>query len=200
MKLIYTFFFLFICYTAFGQKKPDYSVRKIRITDTDRTILAEIIPINSSPEPQSGLTYYWYATNKVHTLQGGYSGQLLNGAYTETYLNHNLRTQGTFKKGLKDGIWKDWDERGTLIQIVNWRAGIRSGPFSFFNPDGSLKESGEYHVNELNGPIVFREGPDSVRTIYYSNGKALNGKPKSFFNKLNIFKKKPKTGKDKGHA
>jgi antitoxin component YwqK of YwqJK toxin-antitoxin module len=198
MKLIYTFLFLLVYSGAFGQKMPDYGLHKIRIADTDRTILAEIIPVNSNPEPQSELTYYWYATNKVHVLQGGYSGRLLNGTYTETYLNHNPRTQGTFKKGLKDGTWKDWDERGTLIQVVNWRNGIRSGAFSFFNQDGRLKESGEYRFNELNGPVVFHEGPDSTRTVYYSNGKALNGKPRSFFNKINIFKKKPRQGK--GHA
>lgn len=198
MKFIYTAFFIFFYCCSFGQKMPDYGFHKVRITDTDRTILAEIIPVNSNPDVQSTLTYYWYATNKVHTLQGGFSGRLLNGAYTETYLNHNTRTMGTFKKGLKDGTWKDWDERGTLIQVVNWHNGIRSGSFSFFNPDGSLKQSGEYHQNELDGPVVFHESRDSSRIVYYNNGRALNGKPRSLFDKVNIFKKKPKPGK--GHA
>ncbi|QEC79323.1 toxin-antitoxin system YwqK family antitoxin [Mucilaginibacter ginsenosidivorax] len=198
MKFIYTALFTFFYCCSFGQKMPDYGLHSVRITDTDRTILAEIIPVNSNPDVQSTLTYYWYATNKVHTLQGGFSGRLLNGAYTETYLNHNTRTLGTFKKGLKDGTWRDWDERGILIQVVNWRSGIRSGSFSFFNPDGSLKESGEYHKNELDGPVIFHESRDSSRVIYYNNGKALNGKPRSLFDKINIFKKKPKPGK--GHA
>lgn len=195
MKLVYTFLFLTLTLQTFAQKMPDYGLHKIRITDTDKTILAEVIPVTSNPDVQPDLKYYWYAANKIHTLQGGYSGQLLNGVYTEFYLNKNLKTQGIFKKGLKDGIWKEWNEQGILTRLVNWDLGIRSGNFSFFNPDGSVKQTGKYYQDEFNGPVVIYEGRDSTRTVYYKNGQMLNEKPKSFFNKIDIFKKKKKPGK-----
>jgi antitoxin component YwqK of YwqJK toxin-antitoxin module len=192
MKFIYTITLVCLYHCSFGQKMPDYGLHKIRITDTDRTILAEIIPVNAPPETRNNLTYYWYAANRIHTLQGGFSGQLLNGKYTEAFLNTNLRMEGTFKKGLKDGIWKDWNERGVLLQVVKWKNGIRSGLFSFYKPDGSLKQTGEYHEDRLDGAVILYEGPDSARTTYYDHGRALEGKPKSLLNRINIFRKKTK--------
>ncbi|WP_184550897.1 toxin-antitoxin system YwqK family antitoxin [Mucilaginibacter sp. FT3.2] len=198
MKYIYTLLFVTLTYSSFAQKMPDYGLHKIRITDTSKTIQAEVIPVSSEPAISSSLTYYWYAANKIHALQGGYSGQLLNGSYTEFFLNKNLEAQGIFRKGLKDGIWKAWNEQGALLSEVNWDNGIRSGRFSFYNADGSLKQTGNYRQNEFNGAVIIHEGRDSVRTEYYKNGQLLKGKPASILNRINIFKKKKKT--DQPHA
>jgi antitoxin component YwqK of YwqJK toxin-antitoxin module len=198
MKFIYTIILICLYHCSFGQKTPDYGLYKIRIADTDRTIVAELIPVSSAPEASYALTYYWYAANRIHHLQGGFSGQLLNGNYSESYLDNNLRTQGAFTTGLKDGIWKDWNEHGTLLQVVNWRKGKRAGPFRFYNADGSLKQTGKYHDDQLDGPVILYVEPDSTQTQYYDHGKALDGKPRSILNKINIFKKKNKA--IKAHA
>jgi hypothetical protein len=84
----------------------------------------EVNPVKRLPIVKTGLVYYWYSANQVHFTQGGYSGQLLNGVYTEYYQNKNLKQQGMFNRGLKDGVWKMWNKDGTLKEVVNWQEGI----------------------------------------------------------------------------
>ncbi len=116
--------FFLVSVASYGQKLLDMGFSKIRISEADKTILAEINPVNHNPKAHQDLFYYWYSANIIHSTQGGYSGQLLNGQYTEYYLNKNLKEQGIFKKGLKDGNWKDWNEDGTLNQTATWKNGM----------------------------------------------------------------------------
>jgi len=126
MKPIIAFvLFCLASFTAFAQKMPDEGLYKVRITLPDLTILAEINPVSSSPEPKPGLLYYWYEANAIHSTEGGFSGKLLNGVYTEYYANKNLKEQGDFKKGLKNGPWKSWNPDGALTEVVTWKNGMR---------------------------------------------------------------------------
>lgn len=122
-KLLFLLFILFSI-AARAQNYPDFGLNKIRIADSDRTIEAEIYP-SGGPSAKANLFYYWYSANLIHTTQGGYSGDLLNGHYNEYYPNKNLKEQGTFKKGLKNGVWKTWNKNGTINHVENWKNGIR---------------------------------------------------------------------------
>jgi hypothetical protein len=124
MKIIlFPFFLLITIGSAYAQKMPEINYN-VRISEADKTIRAEINPIGSKPVAKPGLYYYWYGANIIHSTQGGYGGNLLNGQYNEYYLNKNLREQGIFKKGLKDGTWKAWNEDGTLSSTATWKNGI----------------------------------------------------------------------------
>ena len=109
---------------AYAQKLPDMAYFKVRIADSNKTIVAEINEVSSMPSIKPNLSYYWYNANHIHKTQGGFSGKLLNGQYNEYYLNKNLKEQGLFKKGLKAGVWKSWKEDGTLIHSTNWNKGV----------------------------------------------------------------------------
>jgi antitoxin component YwqK of YwqJK toxin-antitoxin module len=122
-RLILILFFLFSI-AACAQKLPDYGMNKVRIAETDKTILAEIYPLTANASIKPNLFYYWYGANLIHATEGGYSGRLLNGQYTEYYLNKNLKEQGTFKNGLKNGIWNSWNDDGTLQIVHTWHNGV----------------------------------------------------------------------------
>jgi antitoxin component YwqK of YwqJK toxin-antitoxin module len=124
MKKIFILLLFLFSGHLYAQNLPDYGLYKARLTDSDKIIEAEYNPVNHPPSTKSNLFYFWYSASRVHSTQGGYSGQLLNGSYAEYYLNRNLREQGVFKKGLKDGIWKSWNPDGTLKQVINWNNGI----------------------------------------------------------------------------
>jgi len=124
MKRLLYILLLLISGSSYGQKLPEIETTSVRINEPDKTVLAEINPINSNPSIKNGLFYYWYSAGGVHFTQGGFSGKLLNGSYNEYYLNKNLKQQGAFKKGLKDGIWKTWNEDGTLIGLSKWKNGL----------------------------------------------------------------------------
>jgi hypothetical protein len=109
---------------ASAQKVPDFGISKVRILQPDKIIEAETIPLTPKLKPNAVFLYYWYSSNKIHSTQGGFSGRLLNGAYTEFYLTRNLKEQGTFDKGLKNGTWKNWDEEGKLVKTTHWKKGL----------------------------------------------------------------------------
>jgi hypothetical protein len=112
-----------LCYMAHAQKLPDFGTDKLRIVLPDKIIVARTEPVASDPSVRPGLFYYWYSAGAIHSTQGGFSGKLLNGEYTEYYPDRNLKEQGHFKKGVKDGVWHSWNEDGTLAATVTWRDG-----------------------------------------------------------------------------
>jgi hypothetical protein len=124
MKKILLVLSFMLSVSAYAQNLPDMGNTKVRIVEADKTTLAELNPVTSHPPLKSNLFYFWYSANAIHATQGGFSGKLLNGPYTEFYLNKNLKEQGVYKKGLKDGIWKDWNEDGTLSKAITWRRGV----------------------------------------------------------------------------
>jgi antitoxin component YwqK of YwqJK toxin-antitoxin module len=192
MKLPLLIAGLFITISSFGQKLPEVGTN-VRINEADKTIVAEIRPVNSTPSMDPSNTYYWYGSGLIRHTQGGYSGRLLNGTYSEYYLNKNLKEQGAFTKGLKTGTWKTWTENGVLKQLYTYQFGVRSGFFSLYDDAGKPIQSGNYDSNELNGEITYFS-KDSVRVVKYKNGREQPKKqPSHFFDKLNIFKKHQKT-------
>lgn len=121
-KLIALICFFFAT-TCFAQKYPDAGLNKVRLSLSGMTIVASLDPVSSDPKAKTGLSYYWYSANEIHMTQGGYSGRLLNGLYTEYYKNKNLKSQGNFRNGLKNGRWRSWNEDGTLSAETNWKTG-----------------------------------------------------------------------------
>jgi antitoxin component YwqK of YwqJK toxin-antitoxin module len=102
----------------------DDGFSQVRIIDSTQQIRADILPLKSSPKIKNDRYYYWYLDNVIHSTQGGYNGQLLNGHYTAFYPDKNLKEEGDFKSGLKEGEWKTWNPKGDLKSVTNWRDGV----------------------------------------------------------------------------
>lgn len=85
-------------------------------------------------------TYYWYKAQFVISTQGGSSGTLLNGNFNAYYLNKQLAEQGSFDRGLKNGIWKYWDDKGKLTRLETWKNGIIKGMQITFYSDGLIQK------------------------------------------------------------
>src|SRR5665213_873220 len=98
---------------------------QIHIVDSAQEIQVDILPYKTEPRIKNDRYYFWYLHNIIHSTQGGYSGQLLNGHYTAFYPDKNLKEEGDFKTGLKDGVWKTWNPKGDLTSVTNWDEGIQ---------------------------------------------------------------------------
>jgi len=98
--------------------------QQIHLTDSTQEITADLLPIKNSPKIKNDRYYFWYFNKVIHSTQGGYTGQLLNGHYVSFYPDKNLKEDGNFKAGLKDGVWKTWDHKGDLTAVTNWDEGI----------------------------------------------------------------------------
>jgi antitoxin component YwqK of YwqJK toxin-antitoxin module len=112
--------------TGYDNKKivDDNDYSQIRIIDSMQEIRADVLPFKSEPKIKNDRYYFWYFNNKIHSTQGGYNGQLLNGHYVAFYPDKNLKEEGNFKKGLKDGEWKSWNPNGDLTNVITWNEGI----------------------------------------------------------------------------
>jgi len=97
---------------------------QIHITDSTQEITADIEPVKNDPKIKNDRYYYWYFNKIIHSTQGGYTGQLLNGHYIAFYPDKNLKEEGNFKTGLKDGVWKTWNQKGDLTNVTTWEEGI----------------------------------------------------------------------------
>jgi len=124
MKRLIMIAFCLASGAVYAQDLPNSGFEKVRIIDPAKVIVAEIKQPNAKPEVKKALFYAWYGANTIHFTQGGYSGKLLNGRYTEYYLNKNLKAQGDYKNGLKTGSWKDWNEDGSLLHQSAWKNGM----------------------------------------------------------------------------
>ncbi|MEE9363933.1 MAG: hypothetical protein V3U92_15135 [Cellulophaga sp.] len=162
--------------------------------------------------------YFWYKSGEVHSSIGSSFGDVLHGVYTKSYLNKNIAEQGSYKKGLKDNLWKKWHTNGMLDETVNWNEGLRSGTYSQYTENGKILQVGKYKNNRKHGEWINKQTAD---TLYFDTGaeikkpvkkNALKGKKeKNFKNKIKTFfgrlfskkgkkrkvKKKRKNKKDK---
>ena len=102
MKKIIIILFCCIAKTLFGQDLPNSGFEKVRLLEPGKEIVAEIRVPNKNVHAKKDLFYAWYQANAIHSTQGGYSGKLLNGQYTEYYPNKNLKEQGAYKNGFKN--------------------------------------------------------------------------------------------------
>jgi hypothetical protein len=102
----------------------DEGYSQIRIVDTSQEIRADILPFKTDPKIKNDRYYYWYLNNVIHSTQGGYNGQLLNGHYIAFYPDKNLKEEGGFKRGLKEGEWKTWNPKGDLTSVTTWNEGV----------------------------------------------------------------------------
>ena len=187
MKKLLILFLLFAG-AASAQKIPDYGFNKIRIVANEKIVQADLLPVKSDPVPEMDKLYYWSSSNEIHSTQGGYSGKLLNGSYTEYFQNKGLKEQGQFSDGLKTGVWKTWTENGMIVQFYTWENGVMSGDFELFDDRGQIKQKGQYRNNQLNGRLIRYNTDGKTQVTTYKNGKVVEN-PSSFWSKVNILKK-----------
>jgi len=183
MKFLYfTLLGIFACcLQASGQRLHDYFDPE----DYNHTInydgFKAVFHLQSSTKSlaavESGVKYAWFSGNKIAWTQGGYSGKLLDGPYTEFYPNKALKTQGGFDMGLRKGEWRSWTELGNLDSVVHYSKGKLNGRFERYDLNGGLKEKGNYHNGLLNGKLERYLSADSVQVLRYQNGKISMQKP-----------------------
>ncbi|OOQ58333.1 toxin-antitoxin system YwqK family antitoxin [Mucilaginibacter pedocola] len=172
-----------------AQDMPPLATDRVRIIGPEETKLFDVRASNKAPEADASKMYYWYSANEIHTTQGGYSGKPLNGSYAVYYANKQLKEQGSFDRGLKDGTWKAWTSEGVLLKSENWGKGILSGPFVIYN-EGKPARAGHYKNGVLNGLLVnYHAAGLPADTLNYKNGKAVPIKP-PFIKRIHLFGKK----------
>ncbi len=96
------------------------------------------------------------------------------GLWQDLFPNGQIKEEGTWSNGLKNGIFKYFDRRGTLLKMEKYTDGILDKESDEtilldirdeYHEDGTLKESGSYREGKKHG--TFRE--------YDPRGKEIGG-------------------------
>lgn len=156
------------------KKAMDLEAYRHHMAFADHQISFYTLPVDKSAgKVKPERNYHWWGGRQLNITQGGYSGKLLHGEFNSFYLNKQLKEQGVFKKGLKIGKWKEWNENGKLSLLTNYRNGSANGIFYRYDTTGKLSEQGRYKNGKLHGKLKKYFNADSVAYTKYEDGRLL---------------------------
>ena len=181
-----------------------YTIKRI----SDANFRYEFYTTAKKIKPKTNKIYYWFKGGLIHNTQSGMTGELLHDKFIKMYHSNQLAEQGTFKKGLKIGLWKTWFTNGMVETTQKWRNGLQSGKFFRYDENGFLIEKGSFNCGKKHGSwinyikkdtVVYKEGVVFVKKEKLS--VAEKAKIKSIKKEAKIQKSKdkesPKTSENK---
>lgn len=86
-----------------------------------------------------------------------------DGPYKEYHKTGEIKIVGTYKNGLRSGLWSSWFTNGNLQSEVEYKQGKEYGEYQVFYEEGQLKIKGQYNEGKEIGIWVF----------YDANGKEV---------------------------
>jgi len=154
------------------------------VTYADGKAFFKVCTDNPKIEFDEELEYRWY--NEYSGLQkseGGAGGQLLHGNYQAFDDKGVLRYENNYYLGLQDGVQKEWDNEGNLIETYKYKKGERY--YSKFKTEKGeyfiewigdvLSEGSIKNVFDLTGTLISKsinlKFPKTEKTFYYYNGQ-----------------------------
>ena len=72
------------------------------------------------------------------------SDKLFTGFVVFKYDNGKIKSKGSFKNGMEDGYWVDFNQNGSLFSKGNYTKGLPHGNFKFYHENGELEEEGYF--------------------------------------------------------
>lgn len=154
---------------------------------SDYLIRFKVAPKDYKMKTKNEVFYFWFAGDRIVSTQGAYSENLLQGEFTAVYNNKNLKEKGEYYYGRKNKTWRSWNKNGELIEISNWKKGIKHGMFITYK-NGEIIDKNKYRNNKLIPEKEIKEKVEKVK-----KEKAVKSKGKE----SKQIEKKPKKEKSK---
>ncbi|MGD1845752.1 MAG: hypothetical protein ACFB10_10210 [Salibacteraceae bacterium] len=129
-----------------------------------------------------GMYEIFYDSGKLK-IRGFYDNGDLTGDWRWYYPDGSVETEGQYDdKGNRDGLWKWYYENGKLESDGEYDAGSRTGAFTYYNENGTVRFIRYYINGGVQGysyhgkdgkPVPMIEMPNETGKIvaYYPNGK-----------------------------
>lgn len=70
-------------------------------------------------------------------LSASYKNNKLHGTVAK-FLNGNLAQESTYKEGILDGVYKEYNRSGSIQKEINYKNGKLDGPFRYYDEDGKV--------------------------------------------------------------
>jgi len=123
--------------------------------------------------------YNYFIQNKIENENGNiiYDYQIKDGIQDGNYEIYfkddfsQLYMKGTINKGVRQGLWKQYNEFGILASETEFNEGLKEGTEKKYDLNGNIIEESNYQNNELNGNRIqfFPDGRKRTET-QYENG------------------------------
>lgn len=132
---------LFVCTILFACSKP-----KLGEIGNYQVALGEVkadfyvLMWEQSFNLKKSKVYTSYSNGALHATRGVLSGKVLHGDYKEISLSGALLKVGKFRKGLKDGYWASYNEKGEMVQDLTYSNGDTVSAVRLYNSDGLVEK------------------------------------------------------------
>lgn len=108
-----------------------------------------ILEINYKNNKRNGEFVRYNGITGKMLEKGAYLEDLKNGSFTKWYTNNSKRVEGSYRKGMKNGIWS----------------------YYFKNSPGTVRLNGNFKDGKKHGKWVFYDKNETIRSIIkYDNG------------------------------
>lgn len=118
-----------------------------------------ILEINYKDNKRNGEFVRYNGITGKMLEKGAYVNDLKNGSFTKWYSNSVKRVEGSYRKGLKDGLWSYYfkNSPGIVRLTGNFKEGKKHGKWIFYDKNGTIRSIMKYEnglilesVNEEN--------------------------------------------------
>lgn len=116
-----------------------------------RQWIVKILP--DGTEVEHGESLLWHENGQVR-LQGEYVDGVRDGLWLSWHPNGNRRGEGRLHREQRVGTWVMWDENGQKRSQLSYDEGVRHGMSTIWDADGNVIETGEYVRNKKHGTWV----------------------------------------------
>ena len=104
--------------------------------------------------------------------------------YREYWFDSSVvRATGTFKKGLRHGVWSYWYPSGTSLAKGTFEKDLPTGLWSFFDAKGALRAEGRFRSGYQHGLWHYFD-QDTLKVGVYKKGKPQGEWVHSTLNKI----------------
>ena len=98
----------------------------------------------------------------------------LHGSYKKVSLKGTVFSEGFYKYGAKDSLWKDYDWNGKLYRTGNYLSDKKIGLWQFFDEKGNAELIYNFSTNELVSFILDDKSKNKKYNITTAEGNKLD--------------------------
>lgn len=110
-----------------------------------------------------------------------YKDQPFTGMSFTFWENKRVNEQFPWFNGKMDGEYKQFSPEGKLLTWINYKNGIKQGPYEYYYDNGAMQSKGQFVDGELEGEITgFYATGIRKYAVEYKNG-IRNGRSRSWF-------------------
>jgi len=149
--------------------KGENKIRSMNVTAENYSSHFFILNHNGEKDIKENVTYFWYNAGKIHSNEEGYSGLLLHEKFQKYDMAGHMVQSGCFRRGLKIGIWKKWNNQGDLIEKAYWKKG-RLKERLRYSAKNKLISHTQYKNGRLDGKCLIQKNEKDT-VIYYRRGE-----------------------------